>query len=49
MAPLIEKRVMTVADVGMFAELCTMTAAYRQVMAEIGRQFVVSGLHDVQI
>jgi P27 family predicted phage terminase small subunit len=47
--PLIESRVLTVADVGIFADLCTMTAAYRQVMAEIGTDYVVTGLHDVQV
>ncbi len=47
--PLIESRVLTVADVGIFADLCTMTAAYRQVMTEINGEFVVMGLHDVKV
>ena len=41
--PLIEAEVFTIADVGMFTDLCQLTAEYRKLMAEIGSQYIQIG------
>ncbi len=41
--PLIEAEVFTIADVGMFTDLCQLTAEYRRLMSEIGGQFITEG------
>lgn len=44
--PLIEKGVLTIADVPMMGDLCQLTADYRAVMLEIGGRFVVDSARD---
>ena len=41
--PLIEAEILTIADVSMFTDLCQLTAEYRELMAEIGSQYIQIG------
>ena len=40
---MIEAEILTIADVGMFTDLCQLTAEYRALMAEIGGQYIQIG------
>jgi len=41
--PLIEAEVLTIADAGMMADLCQLTAEYRALLSEIGGQYIQIG------
>jgi len=47
--PLIDAGIFTVADVGMFTDLCELQALYRQTMEKINCEFVTEGLSGQQV